>query len=253
MSYKIKNAVQIKKFADYYKITVCKNITKGMKTTRHTPKGKAGNTEKLSQSISRSRKQVLEKALCNEWHWFVTLTLDPKRYERDNLKIFIKDLGQFIRDYRKKHTAFQIKYLLIPELHADGKNWHMHGLLSELPWDDIEPHPVRELSEKGYFNWAAYEKKFGFNSMGAIRDPVKCSLYITKYITKDLDRSVTALNQKLYYSSRGLKTAEVVEQGRLTEPLDFHMDFEGLYSKSQFVDSYAFFEKYYIKDDLDAH
>lgn len=253
MSYKIKNAVQIKKFADYYKITVCKNITKGMKTTRHTPKGKAGNTEKLSQSISRSRKQVLEKALCNEWHWFVTLTLDPKRYERDNLKIFIKDLGQFIRDYRKKHTAFQIKYLLIPELHADGKNWHMHGLLSELPWDDIEPHPVQELSEKGYVNWAAYEKKFGFNSMGAIRDPVKCSMYITKYITKDLDRSVTAFNQKLYYSSRGLKTAEVIEQGRLTEPLDFHMDFEGIYSKSQFVDSYEFFKKYYMKDDLDTY
>ena len=129
----------------------------------------------------------------------------------------------------------------------------MHGLLSELPWDDIEPHPVQELSEKGYVNWAAYEKKFGFNSMGVIRDPVKCSMYITKYITKDLDRSVTALDQKLYYSSRGLKTAEVVEQGRLTEPLDFHMDFEGLYSKSQFVDSYEFFKKYYMKDDLDTY
>lgn len=250
MQVKIKNAVQIKRISDYYKITVCKNITKGKKTTKHTAKGQAGNTKKLVNSISRSKKQVLEKALCNEWKWFVTLTLDPKKYERDNLKKFISDLGQWIRDYRKKYKGYAFHYLLIPERHADGKNWHMHGLLSDLPWEDLEPHPVQKLSEKGYINWSAYEKKFGFNSLGVIRNPVKCSMYITKYITKDLDKSVTALDQKLYYSSRNLKTAEVVSQGRLTEPLDFLMDFEGLYSKSQFVDSYEFFKKYYLEDDF---
>ncbi|MEG2311513.1 MAG: hypothetical protein RSB72_02310 [Bacilli bacterium] len=248
MQYKIKNAVQIKKFSDYYKITVCKNITKGKKSTKFVPKGKGGNNKKLSNSISRSKKQVLEKALCNEWLWFATLTLDPKKYVRDDLKTFIKDLGQFIRDQRKKYKDVKIKYLLIPELHADGKNWHLHGLFSDIPIADIEPHPLKKLSEKGYINWVTYQDQFGFNSLGAVKDPVKCSMYITKYISKDLDKAVTALDQKLYYCSRGLKTAEIVAQGRLTQPINFKMAFEGLYSKSQFVDDYEFFKCYYIDD-----
>lgn len=248
MQYKIKNAVQVKQFNNYYKITICKNITKGRKTTKHTPKGKAGNQTKLKNSVSRSKKMVLEKALCNPWNWFVTLTLDPQKYQRDNLKKFIKDLGQFIRNYRRKYPDYAIKYILIPELHSDKKNWHMHGLFSELPFDDLEPHPVKELSEKGYLNWSAYQKRFGFNSLGAVKDPVKVSMYITKYITKDLDKSVTELDQKLYYCSRNLKTAELVSQGRLKDYIDFQMDFEGSYSKSQFVNDYEFFKKYYIED-----
>ncbi|WP_270655793.1 rolling circle replication-associated protein [Eubacterium callanderi] len=198
----------------------------------------------MAHSLSRTKSQVLEYALCNDWNWFGTFTLNPKKYKRDDLDTFIKDLGQFIRDQRKKYQM-DIKYLLIPELHKDGKNWHMHGLLSEIPYQDMEPHPLKKLSEKGYISWGSYCQKFGFNSLGPIRDNIKTALYITKYISKNLDNTSIKVNKKMFYSSRGLKKAEKIKEGQLTKPLDFPMAFEGLYSKSTFVDSIDWFKDYF--------
>lgn len=240
-----KNVVQVKKFRDNYKITVCNVLISGNQETKtiKRQRGKANN-RKLDNNISRAKKQILEKALCNDWDFFCTLTLSPKRYQRDDLKKFIKDLGQLIRDSRKKYQA-DIQYLLIPELHADGKNWHMHGLLKGLPFDCIGIPENREMSEKGYFIWEDYNAKFGYCSIGAIKDQMRVSMYITKYITKDLSKAVTGLNSKLYYCSRGLKTAEVVSEGQLYHPVPFEMAYQGQFSKSQFVDDYTFFKQFY--------
>ncbi|MGL4805029.1 MAG: rolling circle replication-associated protein [Bacteroidales bacterium] len=168
----------------------------------------------------------------------------PKKYERDNLSKFVEDLTQFIRDQRKKY-GISINYLLIPELHADGRNWHMHGLFSDLPIQDIEPHNVTKLLDQGYVNWSSYEKKFGYNSLGAIRDSVACTLYITKYISKAVKSTPVGVNKKLYYCSRGLKTAPKVAQGLLIKPINFDMAFKGLYSQSLFVDSIEWFNDYF--------
>ena len=241
-----KNVVQIKKFGENnYKITICKQLIKGKKDPKQmVKKGQGGHDKKMAHSLSRTKSQVLEYALCNDWNWFGTFTLNPKKYKRDDLDTFIKDLGQFIRDQRKKYQM-DIKYLLIPELHKDGKNWHMQGLLSEIPYQDMEPHPLKKLSEKGYISWESYRQKFGFNSLGPIRDNIKTALYITKYISKNLDNTSIKVNKKMFYSSRGLKKAEKIQEGQLTKPLDFPMAFEGLYSKSTFVDSIDWFKDYF--------
>lgn len=239
-----KNVVQIRKYTDYYKITVCKSIISGKKENQKEVE-KQKHEKKLENNISRAKRNVLEKAICNQWDFFVTLTLDPEKYNRDDLKGFIKDLSQFIRNYRRDHKT-DVKYLLIPELHKDGKNWHMHGLISGLDVNtDIEPHPVKRLRGKGYVNWVSYAKRFGFCSLGRIQDDIKVSMYITKYITKDLDHSVSERNAKLYYCSRGLKTSELVSEGCLYDSINFEMAFEGRFSKSQFVDNYEFFKEYY--------
>ena len=88
------------------------------------------NDEKLDSNISRARSRVYEYAMCNPWQHFVTLTLNKKKYDRTDLGKFNRDLGQWLRDYQKKY-GIRIKYLLIPELHKDGQNWHMHGFLSD--------------------------------------------------------------------------------------------------------------------------
>lgn len=249
-----RNVVQVKKYSDYYKVTICKNIVSGKieesdrQLRNWHKKGEAGNDKKLDHSLSRTKTQVLEKALCNDWNWFCTLTLDGSKYKRDDLDRFIKDLSQFIRDKRKKY-GIEINYLLIPELHKDGVNWHMHGLFSDLPLEEIEPHPLKKLSLKGYVNWSAYERKFGFNSLGAIRDNVKCSLYVTKYISKSVKCTPVALNKKMYYCSRGLKTAPKVAEGQLIKPINFDVAFEGLYSKSMFVNSIEWFREYFKEFD----
>ena len=48
----------------------------------------AGNTKKLEASLSRTKNRVTELALCNPWEYFVTLTLSPEKYNRNDLPTF---------------------------------------------------------------------------------------------------------------------------------------------------------------------
>ncbi len=165
------------------------------------------NDNKLDNNICRSRSRVLELALCNDWEWFVTLTLDSAKYNRYDLEKFKKDLSRWIRNQRRNYkTKFQ--FLLIPEAHKDGA-WHMHGLFNGIPYSEVKPfekgiHPDK-LVKSGYMNFPAYSEKFGFCSMGRIRDKAKCAFYISKYISKDLSDRVGDLGKHLYDSSKPLK------------------------------------------------
>lgn len=174
---------------------------------------------KLVQSLSRARRTVLELALCNDWAYFCTFTLDKTKYKRDDLPKFQKDLSQFIRDYRKKAKKYgqdlDIHYLIVPEEHEKYDAWHMHGLLSDITPFTIPFYCERQqgkivpdkLVEGGYFNWPDYQKKFGFCSLGRIRNRVATSFYITKYITKQIDDCKLPPNAHAYYSSQGLNRA----------------------------------------------
>ena len=175
---------------------------------------KKENQNKLDNNICRTRSRVLELALCNEWEWFVTLTLDKDKYDRYDLHKFRADLSQWLRDKNKsfKHkNKAKLQYLLIPETHKDGA-WHMHGLFNGIPYQEIADfipcvHP-ENLIKSVYKNWPAYAKKFGFISMGRIRDKAKCAFYISKYITKDLSKRMFDLREHLYFSTQGLNEYE---------------------------------------------
>lgn len=157
-------------------------------------------------SVSRSRSAVFEIALCNEWDFFCTLTIDGAKFERDNLPAFQRALSQWIRD-RRKATGYEYKFLLVPELHKDGENWHMHGLLSGIPPFEIcafdESAPL-DLQRGGFKNWFPYERKFGFCSLGAIKDRERVASYISKYVTKDFGAAAMKFGGHLYYASKGL-------------------------------------------------
>lgn len=169
--------------------------------------------------------KVFEYSMCNRFDYFVTLTLDKNKYDRYNLNKFIKDLGQFIRDYRKKYGV-NIQYLLIPEQHQDGA-WHMHGLIKGIPEEHLK------LNSNGYKEWKAYTDKFGYMSIDNVRSQEAVSKYITKYISKTISigKGVTEKNKKLYYASRGLKTAIKVKEGSINElaliniPFDYENDY----------------------------
>lgn len=189
------------------------------------------NTRKLDNNLVRAKSTIKEYALCNEFEYFITLTLDKNNYDRYNLKKYIQDLGQFIRDYRKKYKS-DIQYILIPEQHRDGA-WHLHGLIKGIEkshlvnFDNIVNAP-KKLKGKEYYNFELYGNKFGFCSLGKIKDINKISSYITKYINKDLGRNIE-MGNKSYYCSRGLKKAETIKKGHLVCPMEY--DFENDYCK----------------------
>lgn len=197
--------------------------TSGIEDDEHLLKTERGtsNDTKLEESILRSKEKIFELAFCNPWNYFFTGTIDGKKYDRTDLEKYHKDLTRFIRLYNKKHKL-SIKFLLIPELHSDGKSWHVHGFLYGLP----ESHLIRfklgdkmgkvlaDKVEKGnvVFNWLDYQNKFGFCDLEPVKSHEAISKYITKYINKDLAHSVQELNAHLYYHSRGLRFADTIKK-----------------------------------------
>lgn len=190
----------------------------------HSGPGPAAEHEhydkKLDASVSRSRRLILEKALCNHWDWFCTFTISDDNYSRQDLGAWHKDFSQWLRDQRKK--GIDVKYLLVPEMHADGLSWHAHGLLSGL--DASQLVSFRQLDKDGYrtaqgrrlpvklrnsqyMNWPAYQQKFGFCSLGAVQNPVATAFYVTKYITKEKSRMVQDVGLRSFYTSVGLQGA----------------------------------------------
>lgn len=205
------------------------------------------NDEKLENNIIRAKSKVLEYALCNDFEYFVTLTLDSKKMNRDNINEYIKKLGQYIRDIRKS-TGEKIEYVLIPERHADGLNWHMHGLmkgLKDLRKYNINENIPKKMKDKikkyreenlNLYEWVGYSQKFGFNCIEPIMNKEACSRYITKYISKNIDNDmgVTEKNKKKYYCSRGLKTAKNIKKGVI--PIEnIIYDFENDYCKIKWL------------------
>ena len=170
--------------------------------------------------------------------------------------MFQKDLSQFIRDQRKKYKA-DIKYLLIPELHSDMISWHMHGLVQGITNEmlsefDPSRHPI-DLILKGYLNWSDYEAKFGYVSLGKIKNEEAVAKYTTKYITKDVAKNVSEVGSRMFYSSQGLKGAEVIKKGTLhTHPnakYDYSNDYVSiLWLSEQEVNKYV--EEVFLDDGI---
>lgn len=182
------------------------------------------NDSKLDENIRRAKNFIFELAFCNPWQYFFTGTLNPKLYDRTDLQKYHKDLTQWLRDQGKKFGC-KIDYLLIPELHTDGKSWHIHGFMNGLPDIELKQFVIGDKMGKALadkvskgdivYNWIAYQKKFGFCDLEPIRNAEAVSKYVSKYINKNLATSVKDLNAHLYYHSRGLRGAETIKKGTM--------------------------------------
>ena len=135
----------LKRYKDYYFRLViykqsCAEITASNDRQPNIGKVSRGiaNESKTREysSISRSRSKVFEIAVSNNWDYFVTMTIDSTKHARDNLKAYRKRLSKFLNNYNGKHSI-KISYLLIPELHKCGNNFHLHGLLAGLPIEHL--------------------------------------------------------------------------------------------------------------------
>ena len=170
------------------------------------------HTDKLAASVSRTRKIVLEYALCNHWEYFCTFTISKDKFDRHDLVTWRDTFLQWIRDQRKKGVP--VVYVLVPEQHKDG-SWHMHGFFSGVSSVLVSFKTERKqglkvpnkLVKGDFYDWPAYREKFGFCSFGVIRDRVACAFYVQKYITKDMISSAVGVGLHSFYCSRGLNRA----------------------------------------------
>lgn len=202
---------------------------------------KRGEGERFSQSLSRSKSRVFELAMCNEFKHFCTFTQNKELRDRFDINEFRKDFAMLVRNLnRTRVEEDKIKYLLIPEKHKNGA-WHMHGLLQGLTNEDLReftlseklPYKIRNqlLNGEKVYNWEKYSKKFGFFTCTEVKNGVACSKYITKYITKDLQKNAFEEGRHLFFASQGLRGRETLAKNSAEKcPVEV-WDFENEYIK----------------------
>jgi len=170
------------------------------------------NTEKLDNNISRVKSTVIELALCNDWEFFITLTLDPVKYDRHDLDKVVKDFNQWCRNERMK--GYPMQYLLIPEHHKKDDAWHLHGLMKGIDLEQVQMASKENCQSKKlwgkYFVNMKLLNKFGYNTFDKVGEKNACAFYMTKYLTKDLKNAVD-LGRHSYFASQGLNRKQRLE------------------------------------------
>ena len=151
-------------------------------------------------SIKQTKNRIYDIARSNEWQWFITLTFDRKKKDSSDYDVVTKSLQVFLNHLQQRQCP-NLKYLIVPELHADGEHYHFHGLLSNC--DNlcfVYSGHIDYKSKRPIYNIAKWT--CGFSTATQVGDTARVSSYITKYITKEC---VAVLkNKKRYYCSHNI-------------------------------------------------
>ena len=173
-------------------------------------------------NLKKTKDTIFDLVMCNEWEYFFTGTIDPKKYDSTNAHKLKPKLKKW---FENMVQHYGISYIVIFEYHKRG-GIHIHGLIKSSP---VTPLRLKDSGTKTYygfkkpmrdntalkhglnpdrghvvynlaswrFGWSTAIKVYG--SQGAL------SNYITKYITKS--------NQKImgryFWHSRDLQRPNI--------------------------------------------
>ena len=170
------------------------------------------NSEEIKRpSLSRTKRNIRELALCNDFEYFATFTVNSENCDRYSLNDVQDKLKKVLHKIKRNNKDFA--YLIITEKHKDGA-FHFHGLVKGI--NDLF------VNDNGYLFSKIFNDELGFNSFSKIKDYTKCCNYITKYITKDCIKNS---HNQIYISSRGLKKATREEFSNIEFTPTFTNDF----------------------------
>lgn len=174
---------------------------------------KKTNKDEINRIIaSRVISKIKDLAECNNFQFFFTQTLKDNRYD---LNCFKKEIQRKFKAYKRKNKDFI--YLIIYEKHKNGA-FHLHGLVGGIG-DDFY------INDNGYLSLKFFED-LGFNSLSKIKDKIRVSNYIIKYMTKNLEKTETGYS---YFHSKNLNVPFVERVKHL--PKNCKLVFENDYLK----------------------
>ena len=104
--------------------------------------------------MSRTKRNIREIALCNNFDYFLTFTINSKNCDRFSLDECQNTLKKLIKAYKRKYNDFS--YIIITEKHKNGA-FHFHGLCKGLNNNDLY------INNNGYLSSHFFDK-LGFNS-----------------------------------------------------------------------------------------
>lgn len=227
------NLYKVTEFPDIPEVLTLGGDVDGLPPKKRKVRNEIPDDERWITNLIRAKNMIEEYALCNDWNYFATLTIDGDKLSRADLETFRGKLTKMIRNLRQNDGA-EIRYLLVPELHPtalkDGRTeWHLHGLLEIpesylVPFENrriygkdgkrFPPRYIREKILKGepIYYWKQYAKSFGYSVLEPVRNIDASARYLMKYVAKGQKETAQHLEkgQNLYYHSTGLKKAEKI-------------------------------------------
>lgn len=135
------------------------------------------------RAAARSKSRFMEYALNHTWHWFVTLTLDPKKHDR--YTDHFGAVARWLRNVRVRRFP-GLEYALVAELHADGA-YHYHMLLSGVPVSALVD-TGRRAHGRPVYTWRAAEVAWGWTTCS----PVDTSDAVVRYVSKYMSKAISA-------------------------------------------------------------
>lgn len=169
-------------------------------------------------NLYNAKQNVIDLAyhnsLIKEWEWFITLTFAPGEVDRFNYEAVAEKLSSFLDNL--KHQNKDMRYVILPELHKNGAV-HFHGIFSNVPNLKIEDARNVKTNKLIYKNgckiYNIKNYKYGFTTASKIKSQEAVSVYISKYMTKDL---IDINYKKRYWSSRNLERP-TIQYAHMTE------------------------------------
>lgn len=156
-----------------------------------------------ADSVKRAKDKIFEIAIANKWDYMITLTLDSEKIDRYSNGEVLKVIGKWLDNQVQRK---ELKYLVVPELHKDGAI-HFHGLVSgKLKMNESGTYKipkekklvkVNTLTRRGFKKDSPGVKivynvgdfPYGFSTAVKLDSQTeRVAVYMTKYITKDLQK-----------------------------------------------------------------
>lgn len=134
------------------------------------------------RSISRAKRKIHDIAALNPFQYFVTLTLDASKINRQSSD----EVGQKLKTFlSNKVRRNDMSYIIVPEYHKDGKSIHLHGLVS----GRFKLTDSRHRTKDGRPIYNMVDWPYGFSTCIELKgDREAVAHYIAKYVTKDTQK-----------------------------------------------------------------
>lgn len=159
----------------------------------------------LRVSMNRTKNSIYNVARSNIWEWFITLTFDRKKVDSSDYNTVVKKLSKFMNNLNQRKCP-NLKYLIVPELHADKTNYHFHGLLANCDGLDFKESRKKDFNGNVIYNIKNWS--FGFTTATKVINTGRVSSYITKYMTKDVMEFIP--HKRRFYINRNVEKIEPI-------------------------------------------
>ena len=154
--------------------------------------------QNVERSLRRAASMVRDIALCNQFRWFVTLTLDKTRIDRYDMAAIMHRVSDWLDNAVRRRG---LCYVLVPERHKDGAV-HFHGFFN----DALPGIESGHTDSAGHMIYNLPDWTFGFTAAIELYGSYESAVgYVCKYVRKQAEK----IGGRWYYSGGKLQKPEI--------------------------------------------